>query len=56
MSSRVKHAQRSHKTYGKNYGIYRSFVFKASVRGQGKKQKKSLVQRIAALFKRHQDR
>jgi len=57
MSSKAKHIQRSHKTHARNYSEYRSFMFKVSHNSQVKKQKKSVAERIKALFTRkHQDR
>ena len=59
MSSRAKHAQRSHKTCSNNYSTFSKFEVKASkikdVRKLTAVEKTTLLERIKKLFK-HQDR
>jgi hypothetical protein len=56
MANKIKHIQRSHKTYSKNKGIFGNFMRKAFVIKNNKASKKSVLERIKSLFKRHQDR
>jgi len=51
MSSRAKHAQRSHKTFGKNHNVYQ----RSSEKLPSKKYDLGFFERIKNLFK-HQDR
>jgi len=57
MSSKAKHAFRSHKTHSNNYSEYRSFVAKVSNHSSARAKRKSFAERIASLIMRkHQDR
>ena len=59
MSSKAKHALRSHKTYNSNYSVFSSFSSKALTKANIKKTKKSGFERIKeilskGLFRKHQ--
>lgn len=58
MSSKAKHALRSHKTYGRNQAIFGKFEQKAAkiaTAKQFKKERMPFIERTKKLFK-HQDR
>jgi hypothetical protein len=57
MSSKAKHAQRSHKTMAKNNSEFRSHAISISLSKyqEEKRSKKSLSERLKGLFK-HQGR
>jgi hypothetical protein len=59
MAGAVKHMERSHRSHNSGQAEYRRFI-SASLHKNALKQatekKMSLVERIASLFNRHQDR
>ncbi|MDF2485693.1 MAG: hypothetical protein K0R46_1861 [Herbinix sp.] len=55
MAGAVKHMERSHRSCKKNYSEFHRFAIKNTNKFEAKKAKKSLGERLAALFK-HQDR
>ncbi len=55
MAGRVKHMQRSHKTYGNGQAEFKRFSMKAISTKDQKQQRSSIMASLAGLF-RHQDR
>ncbi len=58
MAGRIKHMERSHRSYGKGYSEFRRFVATSMWRNAMKptqEKKASILERFARLFK-HQDR
>lgn len=61
MSSRAKHALRSHRGYTNNEAVFSKFEYRASKIKDVKKlkainKKMPIIERVKKLFKRHQDR
>jgi hypothetical protein len=55
MAGRVKHAQRSHKTYSKNYSEFHSFKIRSGGKDSIRQIRSSVFERLLSLFK-HQGR
>jgi hypothetical protein len=55
MSGRIKHMERSHRSYKNNHADFRRFASASLHKNAVKQKKTSIFGRIAKLFK-HQDR